>query len=215
MSPSLAHPPVAPPDPALLHRILASPDLAHAHDTSGLLSRLIAAIVNFLGDLLGSHGVITGASIVRTVFFVAVGAVALWLLVRALRRLSPAPRKAPAAQPAREKLASAAALRALAERARAAGDLRTAMREHFLAALAHLEAEGLVGRGRSKTDREYVDDLAGRSPPAPLESAFASLVEAYDARFYGLAEIGEPDVDAVASAADVVLAEADAARRAA
>ena len=209
----------AAPDPALLKRILAEKALAHAHDTTGALLAFIHAVERFFERIFGSQAAFSTASVTRVVFFVAVGALALWLLARMLRRLKPASRRAaavPGETDAPARLDAPEDHLTAARAARAAGDLRGAMRQHLLAALSGLEAAGRVAYGRHRTNREYVRDLeaTGAADPA-LAASFSALVDAYDRRFYGLLPVDPAGLDAVAAAAGEVLGHLGARRRAA
>ena len=78
-----------------------------------------------------------------------------------------------------------AILQEKAEEARRSGRLRMALRYYYLAVLAVLERNGLVGYDRSRTNWEYRRELAEKTVSGSLLDAFTGLTALYDRKWYG------------------------------
>jgi hypothetical protein len=198
VTPLLA-PPVQP-DPAQ-GRAWAREELAGAgYDHPGVLRRLVGWLGDRLGELGLGHG--TGTALTGALVLVVLAVLVLWAVRRAGlplgRRSAPRPGEVFDDAPL-----AATAHRAAADRASAAGDLRTAVLERFRAIVRELEEREVVPEQPGRTAGEAAAAAGARLPALAGELAAA-------ARLFGGVRYG--DHDATASA-DAALAALDAAVR--
>lgn len=93
-----------------------------------------------------------------------------------------------------------------AEAHAAAGRYRDAVRALFLMALAQLEDRGLVAYDRTRTNREYLAQLARRRTEARLVEAFRGVTDVYDHVWYGLETCSSDDYASFARDVDATVA---------
>jgi hypothetical protein len=74
-----------------------------------------------------------------------------------------------------------------------AGDWHTAWLAAWRQFLSRLEHRHLVEVDRTRTNREYLAQLRGKSLPASALALLTGMVDAYDRFIYGRKSIGEPD----------------------
>jgi hypothetical protein len=74
-----------------------------------------------------------------------------------------------------------------------AGDWHAAYLAAWRQFLSRLEHRSLVDADRTRTNREYLAQLRGRSLPAPAVGLVNGLVDAYDRSIYGRQSIAETD----------------------
>lgn len=76
------------------------------------------------------------------------------------------------------------------------GDFRLAMRALFLATLAHLGERRLLGIGKSKSNGDYVRELARRARDRDaLRQSFGDSVRVFDWAWYGLHDVNRETLD--------------------
>jgi hypothetical protein len=73
------------------------------------------------------------------------------------------------------------------------GDWHTAWLATWRQFLSRLEHRNLVEADRSRTNREYLAQLRGKSLPGSALALLTGMVDAYDRFIYGRQSIGEPD----------------------
>jgi hypothetical protein len=78
-------------------------------------------------------------------------------------------------------------------RAIQAGDWHTAWLAAWRQFLSRLEHRNLVDADRTRTNREYLAQLRGKSLPASALALLNGMVDAYDRIIYGRKSIGEPE----------------------
>ena len=158
-----------------------------------LLDRALEAITDFLGRTFGALAGGGAGSVIGLVITGLVLGLAIWLLVRSLRAVWA--RSSPAAGPGLVQGTSAsddpAVWDAEAERLRAAGDHRGALRCRYQATVASLVRAGAVPDVAARTPAELRRELAGRRPE--LDPLIDAVTERFEAVWYG----GQP-VDAAA-----------------
>ena len=79
------------------------------------------------------------------------------------------------------------------DRAIRAGDWHKAWLAAWRQFLSRLEHRHLVDADRTRTNREYLAQLRGKSPPASALALLNGMVDAYDRFIYGRKSISEPD----------------------
>lgn len=75
------------------------------------------------------------------------------------------------------------------------GDWRTAWLASWRQFLSRLERGHLVEADRTRTNREYLAQLRGKSLPAPAVALLVAMVDAYDRFIYGRTSIARGDWD--------------------
>lgn len=164
-----------------------------------LLDRALEAVTDFLGrtfDALAGGG---AGSVIGAVITVAVLALAVWLLVRAVRASWPRPEGARGAATVQGTSApdDPAVWDAEAERLAAAGDHRGALRCRYQAAVAALVHRGAVADTPARTPSELRGELAGRQPE--LDPLIDSVTERFEAAWYGGRAVDAPTERAFAA----------------
>jgi hypothetical protein len=198
----LLAPPVQP-DPAQ-GRAWAREELAGpGYDRPGVLRRLLGWLGDRLGELGLGHG--TGTALTGALVLVALALVVVWALRRAGLPLGRR-RTERAGEVFDEAPLTAAAHRAAADRAAAAGDLRTAVVERFRAIVRELEEREVVPEQPGRTAGEAAAAAGTRLPSLAGELAAA-------ARLFGDVRYGDHDASASADATLVALDRAVRAAR--
>lgn len=186
--------------------ILSRPEYREAQPS--LLDRALEAITDFLAR---GFAALTGGgagSVIGLVITGLVLALALWLLVRALRASwsRPAAGRSAAVLQGTSAPEDPAVWDAEADRLADEGDHRGALRCRYQALVASLVVDGSLQDATARTPAEIRRELTGRSPT--LDPLLASVTERFESAWYG----GHP-VDAESQrsyAADVAsLREAD------
>jgi Domain of unknown function (DUF4129) len=150
------------------------------YDRPGLLRRALQWLVERLADLPLPHG--TGGALAGTVVGLLVVAAVVWTVHRAGAPLARG-RGATSGAMFGEGVLSAADHRAAADRAAAAGDVRTAVLERFRAVVRELEERAVVADQPGRTAGE-VAAVAGARLPA-LAADLAAAARAFDDVRYG------------------------------
>jgi hypothetical protein len=163
--------------------ILARPE--YREPQPSLLDRALNAITDFLGR---SFAGLTGGgagSVIGLLITGLVLALALWLLVRALRTSWSRPATTASAGGIQGTTApdDPAVWDAEAERLTADGDHRGALRCRYQALVAALVRSGAVDDAAARTPAEIRRELAGRQPA--LDRALADVTERFEAAWYG------------------------------
>jgi hypothetical protein len=78
-------------------------------------------------------------------------------------------------------------------RAMADADWHTAWLATWRQFLSRLEARHLVEADRTRTNREYLEQLRAQALPGPTLALLTAMVDAYDLFIYGHKRIGEPE----------------------
>ncbi len=198
-------PALAVPDRGRLASILSSEAFAHRVERAGLGDFVQDLLERLLRFLQGSAAVVRAAEVFQWIFLGLLIAAALAFGLRLLRQHRRKRTRATAIEPVERRLRPAEDHLAAACAAHRQGQLRSAVRHRFLAVLSRLEEAGLVGYGRYKTNREYVQELARRRAPAPVIEAMERLVATYDPIWYGQQAIDEAGYAACAARCDAVL----------
>lgn len=176
----LLAPPVQP-DPAQ-GRAWAREELAGpGYDHPGVLRRLLSWLADRLGELGLGHG--TGTALTGALVLLALAVLVVW----AVRRAGLPLRHRRGGRPGDvfdDAPLAAAGHRAAADRAAAAGDLRTAVVERFRAIVRELEEREVVPEQPSRTAGEAAAAAGGRLPALAGELAAAARLFA-DVRYGG------------------------------
>lgn len=98
---------------------------------------------------------------------------------------------------------TAAEARRQAQSQAQSGSFRAAVRSLYLSALLGLEEKGWAPRDRTRTNRELLQQLAGR---APVEEHLRPVVETFDEVWYGIHEPDRSTFDAYAAEIDALAA---------
>lgn len=193
--------PVGPVDPDEARRtaeeILARPE--YREPQPSLLDRALEAVTDFLGrgfDALTGSG---AGSVVGLVITGVVLALALWLLLRAVRTSWSRP-----ARPAGADLVQGtsapedpAVWDAEADRLAAAGDHRGALRCRYQALVATLVRAGALQDATARTPSEISRELQGRR--TELDPLLASVTERFEEAWYGGRPVDPPGERAFAA----------------
>ncbi|MGZ4625583.1 MAG: DUF4129 domain-containing protein [Kineosporiaceae bacterium] len=182
-------------------RAWARAELARpGYDHPGLVRRALAWLLERVADLPLPHG--TGSALTGAALLVALAAVVAWAVRQAGSPLASGRR--PTGDVFADAVLTAADHRAAADRAAAAGDLRTAVLERFRAAVRELEERAIVAEQPGRTAGEAAAAAAAQLPE--LAGALAAAARTFDDVRYG----GRP----ATSAMDAALRELDARLRA-
>jgi hypothetical protein len=190
-------------DRRLLAEILARPEYRREGTDPAALRRAVAELWARALELLGTAEAERWASAGRALFLAAAaGAAALGFA--ALRRRGRGRRRAraaasPAAGAAEPRLAASPAD---AEAALRAGDLREAVRQALLAALAALERAGRLPAGRAKTNAEIAREVEGEASAATsTRPPLTFLARLFDRTFYGGLPVAADEAEGAVRAA--------------
>lgn len=181
-----------------LEEVLARP--AYDDLRPGLAERVLDALSSAFRGLLGTLSGTGQGGWLGGLILAGSALALLWLLVRLLSRIrrDPTVRNEPETELGR----TPASWRQEAEERAAAGRWREALRCHYRATVAELAGEGLVAELPGRTAGEYLRAVRAALPAA--SHAFAALTAAFDAAWYGAAEVGAPEVARAAELADEV-----------
>jgi hypothetical protein len=195
-------------DRAALRAILAGPEFHRARSDPRALRELLLGLWGRLLELLGTAEAGRYAGVGRALFLGA-AAIAALLGLGALRRRRARRRVGVGVEP-RAVGAAGDDPGAAAERAEAAlarGDAREAVREALLCAIAALEREGAIPRGRALTNGELVEAVRGWS------GDLAFLATLFDRAIYGVRAIPLPDARAAVGLARAIAVSAGRSTR--
>lgn len=104
---------------------------------------------------------------------------------------------------------SAAAARSQAQQSAAAGNYRNAVRQLYLAALLHLDEQGIVRFHRDRTNREV---LAQTEEGSPVRAHLTPVVETFDRVWYGVREPDRQTFEAYRHEIDTLMGESEEKR---
>ena len=176
-----------------LHDILSQPDYNRVYGASPVdqawrwIVEMFLRLVNWLGRLFG-FGVEGAGRLVSIIFACLVILAFFWLLALVIRRLvgeHGAREDAGAVTSAGPyQLPSAGPLIHEAERFAGDGDYRGAFRSAYLASISRLDEAGALRFERSRTNWEYVRELAGRGLDQAT-GALRPLTLDFDRKIYG------------------------------
>jgi hypothetical protein len=171
--------------------ILSQPDYNRAYGPSPVdqawqwVLEMILRLAGWLGRLFGI-GAGTAGRIASIVFACLVVLAFLAIVAVVIRRL--AGRAQPAADSVADsapyQLPSAAPLVKQAQRLADEGDYRAAFRCAYLASISHLDEVGALRFERSRTNWEYIRELAGRGHVRATDT-LGPLTLDFDRKFYG------------------------------
>jgi hypothetical protein len=160
----------------------------------GLVERAVTWVFDRVGDFFGDLAGGGPGGVVGWAVVLLLGAVAVWLLVRALR-VAPAGAGRPAGDGVRygtEAHRDAARWLVEAERLGATGDHRGALRCRHQALLARLATAGVVDEVPGRTAGEHGRSAAERMPQVAGEVADAT--DRFDRAWYGGTDVDREDV---------------------
>lgn len=174
--------------------ILARPE--YREQQPSLLDRALDALTDLLGRTFAALAGGGAGSVIGLLVTGIVLALALWLLLRALRSswAGPSGRADRAPVQGTSVLDDPARWDAEADRLSGAGDHRGALRCRYRALVADLTRRGALAEPTARTPAEIRDELSGRQPE--LDPRLDSVTARFEAAWYG----GRP-VDAAAEAA--------------
>ncbi len=177
------------------YQLVASPPSA----ASRVMARISRALDRFLDRLVPSQDAVelvarSYLAIVLVIISSIMAFLICWLVKQCCRRTS---QSSGASHEAIIVFDSAAEHTRQADLHFAAGRYKQALRETFLALLAELEALKVAARDRSRTNREYIAQVARHSRDAETPKVMATAVKLYEYKWYGRSECSAEDIRAL------------------
>ena len=201
-------PPVSPgppavTDPALVaqhyHEVTARPEFFDAEDLGATprLEDVLSEWFRGLGKRIGDFKYANNMPAFESLLMAFLVAFALGILIYIILRLTRGHpwtwREAEAPAPGEKKLRAPESYDEEITQAVAARDWHTAWLAAWRQFLSRLEQGRLVEADRTRTNREYLDQLRGLALPTSSLALLTTMVDAYDSFIYGRAAIGEAD----------------------
>lgn len=191
-----------PADPDAIRRVvedvLSRPEYARAEP--GPLERALDWLLERVAGAFDAVTVTGPGRAIGILLLVVLVGLAAWLLARAFARFrfdraGSVAVEGPAGRTAQDWLAEA-------EDHERDGDLAPALRCHYRAVLARLDAAGVVEEVPGTTTGEYRETVVGTLPDA--REAFSDLTAAFERAWYGRRPVAPLDLDAAKAAAEEV-----------